>query len=226
VKAAAFSFIIPVLNEQGRIGPLLQMLAARYPGSQQLVVDGGSTDATVAEARALCSEVISSAPGRAVQMNTGARAANRAYLFFLHADTHPSIAEADLQQCLNTHPSWGFFRVRLSGCHWMFRIIERAMNLRSRLTAVATGDQMIFVRRELFEESGGFAAIPLMEDIEYCKRLRKAARPLFVRQVVETSSRRWEEGGIIPTVMRMWGLRLAYFMGVSPTRLKTYYVNG
>ncbi len=201
------------------------MLASRYPTSQRLVVDGGSSDATVAEARALCCEVISCEPGRALQMNAGARAASGAYLFFIHADTLPTINEADLQQCLDLGPAWGFFTVRLSGCHWMFRVIERAMNLRSGLTAVATGDQMIFVRRELFEENGGFATIPLMEDIEYCKRLRKEAPPLLVRQVVETSSRRWERGGIVATVVRMWALRLAYFLGASPARLKAYYAN-
>lgn len=226
MQAAPFSFVIPVLNEQGRIGPLLQVLAARYPSSQRLVVDGGSSDGTVVEAAAQCCEVISSEPGRALQMNTGAGAACGAYLFFLHADTLPTISEDDLQACLDCGPSWGFFKVRLSGRHWMFRVIERAMNLRSRFTAVATGDQLIFIRREVFEENGGFATIPLMEDIEYCKRLRKKARPLVVRYVVETSSRRWERGGIIPTVVRMWALRLAYFMGVSPARLKAHYVNG
>ncbi len=226
MNTPAVTFVIPVLNEEGVIGPLLQRLATCYPTSECVVVDGGSSDATVAEASALRCKVISSEPGRAVQMNAGASAARGAYLFFLHADTVPGISAGDLQCALESQPQWGFFTVRLSGGHWMFRIIERAINLRSMLTGVATGDQLIFVRCGLFNSSGGFAPIPLMEDIEYCKRLRKDASPMCVRQAVETSSRRWERGGLINTVLRMWSLRLAYFLGVSPARLKAYYADG
>ena len=225
MSALAVTFIIPVLNEEGVVGPLLQRLVRCYPASECLVVDGGSSDGTVVEASALGCKVISSEPGRAVQMNAGASVARGAYLFFLHADTVPGISAGNLQRILESRPSWGFFAVRLSGGHRVFRIIERAMNLRSMLTAVATGDQLLFVRRELFDSSGGFAPIPLMEDIEYCKRLRKGASPIYVRQAVETSSRRWEQGGLIITVLRMWALRLAYFLGVSPTRLKAYYAD-
>ena len=190
-----------------------------------MVVDGGSSDTTLAEAAAGGAEVISTDPGRAVQMNAGAAAATGDYLFFLHADTRPSINATQLQCELETQPEWGFFRVRLSGSQWMFRVIERAMNLRSTLSSVATGDQMLFITKALFERSGGYRDIPLMEDVEYCKRLRRIARPRVVAQVVETSSRRWEQKGIAITVIQMWLLRLAYFFGVPPTRLKAYYSN-
>ncbi len=190
-----------------------------------MVVDGGSSDTTFVEATAGGAEVICSDSGRAVQMNAGADVATGEYLFFLHADSRPTITAAELQHELKTQPQWGFFRVRLSGSHWMFRIIERAMNLRSKLSSVATGDQMLFVAKDLFQHTGGYCRIPLMEDVEYSKRLRRISRPLLVRQVVETSSRRWEENGIVITVLRMWLLRLAYFLGVAPARLKAFYRN-
>jgi len=223
VPGVSISFVIPVLDEEGSIGALLENLASRYPASQRIVVDGGSTDGTVAEAEYACPRVIKSATGRSAQMNAGALVATGDYLFFLHCDTLPTISSQDLQACLALAPQWGFFRVRLSGRHWMFRVIERAMNLRSALSRVATGDRIIFLRRELFEHSGGYAAIPLMEDIEYCKRLRRITRPVVVQQVVETSSRRWEQRGIAGTVVRMWCLRLAYFLGVPADRLREYY---
>lgn len=226
MRSTSISFVIPVLNEVGCIGSLLDMLARRYPHSQRLVVDGGSTDGTIDLATPLCSRLIHSEPGRALQMNAGAAMACGRYIFFLHADSRPSITADELQRALDAKPQWGFFAVQLSGAHWMFRVVERAMNLRSGLTRVATGDQMIFVRNELFESCGGFAELPLMEDIELCKRLRQEARPQRLTQPVETSSRRWEQGGIVTTVLRMWSLRLAYFLGVSPTRLKAYYADG
>ncbi len=223
MSLATISFVIPVLNEASVIGPLLEKLASDFPDSQRVVVDGGSSDGTVMAARLAGSRLLSSAPGRAVQMNAGARIASGAYIFFLHADTLPTITAAQLQECLAGGPQWGFFRVRLSGSSWMFRTIERAMNLRSRVSGIATGDQMIFIRRELFEQTGGFAAIPLMEDIEYCKRLRREAPPLVISQAVETSSRRWEQRGVVSTIVRMWSLRLAYFLGVSPRCLREHY---
>jgi rSAM/selenodomain-associated transferase 2 len=219
------TFVIPVLNEAENIKPLLKHLFVGFPGCQCVVVDGGSSDATLAKAVAGGADVISSDPGRAVQMNAGAAVATGDYLFFLHADTRPTINASQLQCELETQPQWGFFRVRLSGSQWMFRVIERAMNLRSTISSVATGDQMLFIAKELFERSGGYHDIPLMEDVEYSKRLRRIARPRVLTQVVETSSRRWEQNGIAITVLNMWLLRLAYFLGVAPTRLKAYYSN-
>lgn len=220
---ASLSFVIPVLDEQDTVAHLLRDLRQRYPCSQLIVVDGGSRDRTVALALPLCDLVLLSARGRACQMNLGGQVASSEYLFFLHADSRPSISAAQLDAHLAQRPRWGFCRVRLSGPRAMFRVIEWFMNQRSRLTSVATGDQMLFVQKSLFDGTGGFDAIPLMEDVGYCKRLRRLAPPLIISEPVLTSSRRWEEGGVIKTVVRMWLLRLAYFLGVAPGALRRYY---
>jgi len=220
---ARVSFVIPVLNEQDTVAHLLRDLRRQYPPSQLIVVDGGSRDRTVALALPLCDLVLLSARGRAIQMNMGGQVAPSEYLFFLHADSRPSMSAAQLDAHLAQRPRWGFCRVRLSGPQALFRVIEWFMNQRSRLTAVATGDQMLFVHKSLFDASGGFDAIPLMEDVAYCKRLRRLGPPLIIAEPVLTSSRRWEEGGVIKTVVRMWLLRLAYFFGVAPATLRQYY---
>ena len=216
-------FIIPVLNEQGIIGALLGDLRQRYPDCELVVVDGGSRDQTVTVAMPLCDQLLIAEPGRAGQMNLGGRAATAEYVLFLHADSRPGISAAHLSACLAQRPQWGFCRVRLSGKRRLFRVIEWCMNQRSRLTSVATGDQMLFLRRPLFEQTGGFDTIPLMEDVAYCKRLRRRARPVIINDPVLTSSRRWEEGGPARTILRMWLLRLAFFLGVSPRRLWRHY---
>jgi len=223
VTATGASYIIPVLNEEAGVASQLRFLRAQFPDCELIVVDGGSSDGTVAAAMPLCDQLLLGARGRARQMNLGARVATSPYLVFLHADTRPGISQAELRACLLKRPHWGFCRVQLSGEHPLFRIIEWCMNQRSRLTAVATGDQMLFVERELFERTGGFDDIPLMEDVAYCKRLRRCARPRVIRQPVLASSRRWEEAGIAATVVRMWLLRLAFVCGVSPATLSRYY---
>ena len=221
--AASVAFIIPVLNEQDRIGRLLRQLRERYPEAELVVVDGGSKDLTVAAALPLCTRLLIGDPGRALQMNLGGMACNADYLCFLHADSLPGVSANRLQSYLKKAPQWGFCRVRLSGRRPAFRVIEWFMNQRSRLTAVATGDQMLFLHRSVFERTGGFDGIPLMEDVAYSKRLRRLARPLVIREPVLSSSRRWEQRGILRTVFSMWGLRLAYVAGVSPARLCRYY---
>jgi rSAM/selenodomain-associated transferase 2 len=217
------SFVIPALNEAENIGPLLLQLRSTYPEAELVVVDGGSDDDTVATAMPLCDLLLLGAQGRANQMNLGGRAARREYLLFLHADSVPGVSAPSLSAYLAERPQWGFCRVRLSGPGPVFRVIERCMNLRSAVTKIATGDQMLFVRRELFEETGGFEPIPLMEDIAYCRRLRRMAAPRVVREPVVTSSRRWEARGVVRTVLQMWALRLAYFLGASPARLWQHY---
>lgn len=217
------SFVIPVLNEGGHIGTLLRRLRSAYPGAELVVVDGGSEDDTVAAAMPHCDVLLVGERGRAQQMNLGGRAARREYLLFLHADSFPGASASRLEAYLADQPQWGFCRVRLSGPAAAFRVIEWFMNVRSAMTRIATGDQMLFLRREVFEETGGFEPIPLMEDIAYCRRLRRISAPRTVREPVVTSSRRWEEQGVVRTVLQMWALRLAYFLGASPVRLWHHY---
>ena len=217
------SFIIPVLNEQATVADLLLDLRQRYSTCQLIVVDGGSQDQTVASALPLCDQLLLGERGRARQMNLGGRAASNPYLIFLHADTRPGVSFQNLQDHLSASPQWGFCRVSLSGDRTSFRLIAWFMNLRSRLTAVATGDQMLFLSKTLFDSTGGFDDIPLMEDVAYCKSLRRIARPLIIAEPVVTSSRRWEDGGVVATVVRMWLLRLAYVLGVAPSTLWRHY---
>tara|TARA_R110002110_G_scaffold153886_1_gene347541 strand:+ start:97824 stop:98510 length:687 start_codon:yes stop_codon:yes gene_type:complete len=220
----SLSFVIPVLNEVLRIGPLLAALERDFPAAQRIVVDGGSSDDTVAAAMAGATQLLLGEAGRAAQMNLGARVASGDYLLFLHADSQPQFAADALGRVLQLEPRWGFFPLRLDGRRAVFRVLERAINRRSRCSGIGTGDQMLFLRRDLFLACGGFASIPLMEDVELSKRLRRQVRPLVPALVVETSARRWEQRGLLRTVLQMWGLRLAYALGVSPQRLwRIYY---
>ncbi len=220
---SGLSFVIPVRNEADRIGELLAVLAGDFPGAQRIVVDGGSSDHTVAAAMPGATQLLLGEAGRAAQMNLGARAASGDYLLFLHADSRPRFASAALEQVLAAAPEWGFFPLRLDGQQAVFRLLERAISLRSRYSGIGTGDQMLFVRRDLFMACGGFASIPLMEDVELCKRLRRRVQPLVPDLAVETSSRRWEQRGVLRTVLQMWGLRCAYALGVAPERLRRIY---
>lgn len=220
----SLSFVIPVLNEAVRIGPLLATLARDFPGAERIVVDGGSVDTTVAAAMPAATQLLLGEPGRALQMNLGGRAASGDYLLFLHADSRPCFAAAELEKALGGAPLWGFFPLRLDGEQAVFRLLERMISWRSRVSGIGTGDQMLFLHRDLFRDCGGFAAIPLMEDVELCTRLRRGAAPLVPPLAVETSSRRWEQRGVLRTVLQMWSLRLAYALGVAPERLwQAYY---
>ena len=226
MSRATFSFVIPVLNEQACIADLLCTLQTQYPHCEFIVVDGGSVDDTVAIARPLCHSLLTCEPSRALQMNHGAAVARGSYVFFLHADSLPTVSDQSLAEVLSAAPGWGFCRSRLDSGRKAFRVIETAMNIRSRVTSVATGDQMLFVHRDLLGEIGGFANIPLMEDVEFCKRLRKHSSPVIIENPVISSSRRWESRGVARTVLNMWALRLAYVCGVSPQRLWQQYYGG
>ena len=219
------SVIIPTLNESSQIvRTLMALQPLRQGGHEVILVDGGSRDDTPALAEGLVDQVLFSEPGRARQMNLGARHAWGDTLLFLHADTLiPFDLIAQISQALAEH-QWGFFHVRMSGHHPMLRLVAGLMNLRSCLSGIGTGDQAIFITRSLFEQVGGFAPIPLMEDLEFCKRLRRKGRPACIRSPVTTSSRRWESQGLIRTVLLMWRLRWAYSRGADPEQLaKRYY---
>ncbi len=197
----------------------------RKAGHELILVDGGSCDSTLDIARPLVDKLLNSAPGRAWQMNQGAEAASREVLLFLHADTLlPCEGDTLILQALMQRNTWGRFDVRLSGRHWLLRVVERMMNWRSCLTGIATGDQGIFVERSLFNRLGGFPPLPLMEDIAMSKHLkREVGPPVCIHTPLITSSRRWEQYGIVRTIVLMWRLRLAWFLGVPAERLAQRY---
>ena len=220
------SVVIPTLNEAGLIQFTLQKV--RAAGANEVIVaDGGSQDLTREMARTLADKVIETPRGRALQMNEGAKATNGDILLFLHADTDlPPDALAAIETALaDPQVVGGRFNIRLDRGGWLFGSVAHLVNLRSRLTKIATGDQAIFVRREVFERIGGFPEIPIMEDVEFSRRLKQAGRIACLRNRVVTSARRWEQRGPLKTVFLMWGLRFLYFIGVSPDRLKRLYLD-
>lgn len=223
------SIVIPVINEEIAIRHNLPNLQwARKQGHEIIVVDGGSLDESIREASSFADKVVSSPQGRAKQMNVGAQAATGDVYLFLHVDTLlPDNGLSAICDHLNSgRYRWGRFDVRLSGSHPLLRIIERMMNWRSRVSSIATGDQAIFITRELFEKINGFSNIPLMEDIDISRRLKRHSRPLCLKQSVTTSSRRWEIRGIWRTVWLMWRLRWAYWLGADPAHLAQRYYPG
>ena len=226
----SISIVIPVLNEALGLPVLLSSLAdaiTDWPRSRLeiIMVDGGSTDETLALARSHVDQLISSAPGRARQQNAGAAVARHDLLFFLHAD---SVVPVDfltqLDGAWSSGAQWGRFNISFDSSQWRYRLLAWLMNWRSRLTGICTGDQGLFIRRDLFVRLGGFADVPLMEDIEISRRVRRQQAPCCVRGPLLTSSRRWRTQGFITTVLFMWSLRWRYFFGASPQRLvKLYY---
>jgi rSAM/selenodomain-associated transferase 2 len=218
------SIVIPTLNEAAGIEESLCALAPlRARGSEIIVVDGGSSDRTAELARPLADRVIVAPRGRAVQMNAGAAAATGDILLFLHADTRlPETADALIRDALTgSSRLWGRFDVRFSD--GALPLVALSMNLRSRLTGIATGDQAMFATREAFARAGGFPEIALMEDIAFSACLKHLSRPACISPCVTTSPRRWQAHGTVRTVLTMWRLRLAFFLGADPARLARAY---
>lgn len=220
------SIIIPCLDEASAIVAALarlQLLRAR--GIEIIVVDGGSSDGSAALAAPHADRVLAAPRGRAFQMNAGAARARGGILLFLHADCvlPPDADRLIVDGCATSGRRWGRFDVRLDGIHPLLGLVAFMMNRRSRLTGIATGDQGMFVTRELFAAAGGFPEIPLMEDIAFSRTLKSHGAPLCLRACVAASARRWEERGILRTIVLMWRLRLAYFLGADPADLALRY---
>lgn len=219
------SIIMPVLNEAASIEAALRALAPlRRRGVEVIVVDGGSSDATSELARPLADRVIAGPRGRGVQMNAGAAAARGDVLLFLHADTRlPENADRlVLDGLARPVRGWGRFDVRLDG-GGLLALIGLMMNLRSRLSGIATGDQAMFITRAAFEAAGGFPPIALMEDVAFSAQLKRSGRPLCLSERVTTSARRWQRHGVLRTILLMWKLRLAFYFGADPVRLARAY---
>lgn len=225
MMGTALSIIVPVLNEAAAIETALSALSQyRARGAEVIVVDGGSTDATVTMARPLADNLIVAPRGRASQMNAGAAAARGDVLLFLHADTRlPENADTLISKALaRTGRAWGRFDIRIED-GLLLALVAGMMNIRSRLTGIATGDQAIFITRAAFECAAGFPPIALMEDIAFSAGLRRVGPPVRLRAKVTTSSRRWRQNGIARTIFLMWRLRLAYFAGADPAQLAQRY---
>jgi rSAM/selenodomain-associated transferase 2 len=220
------SIIMPVLNEASAIEAALRALAPlRARGTEVIVVDGGSHDGTAELARPLADRVLSAPRGRAAQMNAGAAATHGDTLLFLHADTRlPDDADALVRDGLARRSGgpWGRFDVRFDRGGWL-RLVASMMNARSRLTGIATGDQAMFMTRAAFDQAGGFPDIALMEDIALSARLKRLGRPLCLSARVTTSGRRWRTHGTLRTILLMWRLRLAFFLGSDPGKLARQY---
>ncbi|SRR5579883_249865 len=218
------SIVVPTLDEAAVVVATLQALAPlRLRGAEIIVVDGGSRDGTPQLAERFADRVMTARRGRGAALNAGASVARGDALLFLHADTIvPDNADRLILAALSRH-TWGRFDLRIAGAHPLLSVVARMINLRSSCTGIATGDQAIFVAREAFAAVGGFADLPLMEDVALSRRLKRISRPARIRARVITSGRRWERNGVWRTIVLMWRLRLAYYLGAEPARLAKYY---
>jgi rSAM/selenodomain-associated transferase 2 len=223
-SAMRISVVIPVLNEEKSIGPALTALQSLAP-DELIVIDGGSTDRSREICESLGVTVISAPSGRGRQMNHGARRATGDILLFLHADTRLPLSAFDDVRSAFRNPACvgGRFDLKFDDRRWMLRVIGAMISLRSRLTKVATGDQAIFVRREMFEKIGGYPEIPLMEDVAFSRAMKHVGKVACLRSRVITSARRWQTEGVWRTMLKMWILKSLYLLGVEPARLTRYY---
>ena len=221
----ALCIVMPVLDEAQSLAPrLLDLQGLRERGARVVVVDGGSRDATWTIASAYADLALSAPRGRASQMNAGAAACPADVLLFLRADTAlPADADQLVGRALQERSGWGRFDVHIDSDRPLLRLVGFMMNWRSRFSGIATGDQAMFIRRDLFQQVGGFPELPLMEDIALSKALKRHGRPACLRQRVTTSARRWERGGVWRTIFLMWSLRAAYFLGADPRQLAVRY---
>lgn len=222
-----YSIIIPTWNEAESIYDFLMALQPLREQCELIIADAGSTDATQTIARPFVDQIITGSKGRARQMNAGAENAATAVFIFLHADTYlPGQALQLIQQGIDKGAQWGRFDIQLTGCHRMLKVIASMMNWRSRLTGIATGDQVLFMTRQAYQAVSGFPEIALMEDIAISKQLKRLVPPYCIYAKVRSSARRWESFGLWKTIALMWSLRLRYFLGTSPDQLAALYRQG
>jgi rSAM/selenodomain-associated transferase 2 len=221
----SLTIIMPVLDEAAGLRAALEALTPlRRRGVELIVVDGGSRDGTLDLARPLADRAIAAPRGRAAQMNAGAGLARGEVMLFLHADTKlpPDADRLVLAGLAASGRAWGRFDVRIDGGAAL-GLVAGLMNLRSRLTGIATGDQAMFATRAAFAAAGGFPDLALMEDVALSARLKRLGRPLCLRARVVTAGRRWQRHGVLRTILLMWRLRLAYYFGAKPAALAARY---
>ena len=223
----SITIIIPTYNEEEKLPHLLGQLKEQSAQDMDVfIVDGGSTDQTISIAVQYGINVIESGKGRARQMNAAARLAQTEYLWFMHADTRLlSPVHAYLDEIKSSNSIWGRFEVKFDDDRVIFRMIAFMMNKRSALTSIATGDQAIFIKKNYYEESGGFEEIPLMEDIDISKKLKKTSSLYASELKLQTSARRWKVNGVLRTIILMWIIRFYYFLGVPAAKLAVMYDN-
>ncbi|MFN0087703.1 MAG: TIGR04283 family arsenosugar biosynthesis glycosyltransferase [Blastocatellia bacterium] len=229
MKAQTISIVIPVLNEEQGIAGTLHALVEGGAG-EILVVDGGSRDRTIEIARSFPAVSLVEGPeaNRGLQMNAGARAARGEVLFFLHADVTPPPGAIDsIRRAMkDDRVAGGCFQIRFpERSPRSLRAVAWGINLRTRWFRTATGDQGIFLRRELFDALGGFQHLPLMEDIALFQELKRRGAVAVLEAKLEISPRRWLKHGVWRTVLLMYLLRAGYWIGIPPATLKRFFVD-
>lgn len=225
-RVPTLSIIIPAFDEAAALPRLLaQLEPARARGAEIIVVDGGSADDTVALAETAGVRVIRAERGRARQLQAGIDATAGEALWLLHADSEidPLSDQHIVWNLAEYGRLWGWFSLRLDSRQWLLRVVARAINIRSRLSGIATGDQGIFVLRSALERIGGVPMQPLMEDVELCVRLNELGPPQVLPKRITSSARHWQRRGVLRTILLMWRLRLAYAMGADPADLARRY---
>jgi len=228
IKAPDISIIIPVFQEEAIIFETIDTLKTLddFTAAEIIIVDGEPTNSTIRAIRDASVKTLAAAKGRSRQMNAGAATARGKILLFLHADSRlPKDALWHIRRvALTNNIAAGAFELAIDASGPAFRVIERMASWRSRLTRIPYGDQAIFIKREVFKDLGGYHPIPIMEDINLMQRLKKSGGKIeIIRQKVRTSARRWHEEGIIACTLRNWLLSTAYYLGISPEKLKRYY---
>lgn len=226
MTGATLGVVIPTINEAGHLPRLLADLAEVPLPLRVVVADGGSADDTLERARAGGAVCVSGPRGRASQMNAGARAIDTPWLLFLHADSRlPLASRSALVSALQSDngPAAAYFPFRLSGRGWFWRLVETGQRVRERLTGLVYGDQGLLVRREAFEAVGGYPELPLMEDVEMVRRLRRSGRIARLRGPLLTSPRTYQRLGRWKVWLRNGAATSLYLAGVAPERLARWY---